>query len=1070
MAVALKSLRVTVDGDSGGYVRAAAAKVDADSKMVAGDRARAASLAQADAAMAKAIPGVGGLSKRLLDGYSAGAQFEAIVKRIANAMDRGMGLDRADTLLDAAYRKFNLTADAAALAERGFVSIVPAVDAMNARMMAAATNAERLQTQLRAQSFQQNMNASFGIGGPDTSAARAADVAAYGAELDRLRAKFNPLFAAGQSYKAELGEISRALQVGAISETEHAVAIERTKASFASQVGVIRNSATAVGLSAGAWQNLGYQINDIVTGLASGQSPFMILAQQGGQVQQVLAGAQGGVGGALRSIGGYLGSLVSVGRVAFGGIVAGAGAATLAVNSYLDAQQRVAMALTGAGRASGATTGSISGIASAGASTFGLSISEARDLAAALAATGKVANDDLLPIVKIGKDIANAFGTDAADATKMLADAFADPVRGADTLNARLGFLDAAQKRNIESLIAQNNLYGAQRALLGGVQQGLSGVSDAVSRTTKGWTALGNAISNGWTDLGGFVAASLGLGRTLDQQLDQAKAKLAELKGNGGYFTGIGFDLPVKLDGGTIAKQQAVVDQLSAALERNRNAAAAAAAAQRSFLQESTVRSLVPEIAQQESLNNQLRVLQDLMTSLGNDEAAGARLKQLGVSFEAITSAIRVASAQIHDFKSEFDRALQGGQIANAAITAFSPTAKADIARQQSLLSTANSNYTGDQRKVLSEQAYSNALKEANTALAEQARARALSANQALASAQLDIDLIGKSIGQQAELRANLQARQQLEQQASQYRTGFDDAEYERLKKINAELGRRTELAARAQIGADISFGRQTALLSPDDVQIAQQLKSIYPDVAEALGSVQAAGLRANQALSQASSTISGNLTTGIADAIDGTKTFGAAMADTGKLVIRALEEMLIKLYIIGPLMRSLQGSFNLFGGSEIGTTLQYGGLPGTAGSSLFGPLAPSALGNVFAGGNIIPFARGGVVSRPVMFPMANGGVGLMGEAGPEAVMPLRRGSDGRLGVSLHGAGGSSSSGGIASGGITFNGGIQIAVPEGTSPTDAATIARTVKDTMTQVVDERIAHHTRYRGMLNRGN
>lgn len=62
------------------------------------------------------------------------------------------------------------------------------------------------------------------------------------------------------------------------------------------------------------------------------------------------------------------------------------------------------------------------------------------------------------------------------------------------------------------------------------------------------------------------------------------------------------------------------------------------------------------------------------------------------------------------------------------------------------------------------------------------------------------------------------------------------------------------------------------------------------------------------------------------------------------------------------------------------------------------------AKGGVFAGGNVIPFARGGVVSRPTLFPMANG-AGLMGEAGEEAVMPLRRGSNGRLGVEMHGGG-----------------------------------------------------------------
>lgn len=52
-------------------------------------------------------------------------------------------------------------------------------------------------------------------------------------------------------------------------------------------------------------------------------------------------------------------------------------------------------------------------------------------------------------------------------------------------------------------------------------------------------------------------------------------------------------------------------------------------------------------------------------------------------------------------------------------------------------------------------------------------------------------------------------------------------------------------------------------------------------------------------------------------------------------------------------------------------------------------------------------FAKGGIVSSPTLFKFANGGTmsnGLMGEAGPEAIMPLRRGSDGRLGVSASGA------------------------------------------------------------------
>lgn len=58
-----------------------------------------------------------------------------------------------------------------------------------------------------------------------------------------------------------------------------------------------------------------------------------------------------------------------------------------------------------------------------------------------------------------------------------------------------------------------------------------------------------------------------------------------------------------------------------------------------------------------------------------------------------------------------------------------------------------------------------------------------------------------------------------------------------------------------------------------------------------------------------------------------------------------------------------------------------------------------SAKGNVFQGGHQVAFAQGGVVNGPTMFPMARGGVGIMGEAGPEAVMPLKRMSNGKLGV-----------------------------------------------------------------------
>jgi phage-related minor tail protein len=64
----------------------------------------------------------------------------------------------------------------------------------------------------------------------------------------------------------------------------------------------------------------------------------------------------------------------------------------------------------------------------------------------------------------------------------------------------------------------------------------------------------------------------------------------------------------------------------------------------------------------------------------------------------------------------------------------------------------------------------------------------------------------------------------------------------------------------------------------------------------------------------------------------------------------------------------------------------------------LIGNIVSNAKGNAISSGKIVPFASGGIVNSPTLFPLTSG-VGLMGERGAEAIMPLARGSDGQLGV-----------------------------------------------------------------------
>lgn len=265
-----------------------------------------------------------------------------------------------------------------------------------------------------------------------------------------------------------------------------------------------------------------------------------------------------------------------------------------------------------------------------------------------------------------------------------------------------------------------------------------------------------------------------------------------------------------------------------------------------------------------------------------------------------------------------------------------------------------------------------------------------------IAKLQADAEAAGQGAGELERLRVEAQLY------AAAERAGITDTEKfaDRFYDLAERAGQAAQALAKAKVAAEIRFGANTAFLSDSDVQIATRLKDLYPNVTTALNSAEAAQLRFNNSARQLSSSIENDLVGGLTDIVSGSKSAGQAFQDMANSIVRSIEQMVIKLLIVEPLMRSLQGlSGGLFGGGSA--------LPGTAGSAYFGPVAPSANGNVFSAGAIVPFAMGGipdVVSSPAIAPMA-----MFGEAGDEGIMPLRRGSDGRLGVTAAGAGGGSS-------------------------------------------------------------
>ena len=147
-----------------------------------------------------------------------------------------------------------------------------------------------------------------------------------------------------------------------------------------------------------------------------------------------------------------------------------------------------------------------------------------------------------------------------------------------------------------------------------------------------------------------------------------------------------------------------------------------------------------------------------------------------------------------------------------------------------------------------------------------------------------------------------------------------------------------------------------------------------------------------------------------------------AAMDDTGER-LRELEDLSERFArTFATSMASAARSGRSFGDTLRSLALSLSNVALRAGlKPLENLLAQGASGLVGAlAGGVTPFAKGGVVASPTFFP-AGGGIGLMGEAGPEAVLPLRRGSDGRLGIAGAGIAGAGGGGGTGAVNVTVN-------------------------------------------------
>ncbi len=429
-----------------------------------------------------------------------------------------------------------------------------------------------------------------------------------------------------------------ALREGLITQQQHAERLNLIGQRYSVATVQAGKFAAQTGLNRYEMLNLSRQMQDVGVSLAGGQSPFVVLTQQGSQILDVFQATNGTVRGFFSQAISWAGRFVaSTAGVVTGVLGIGAGA-LYAASSWQESQREIDRALIGIGRRSGVTVNDINQIARTSATATGLSVGEARDAAVEFAKTGAIYKDNIKAAVDTTHNFAIATGQDAKEAAKSLGAALADPAAGADNLNNKLGFLDGRTRELVISLSNQNRVQEAQKILLDGVAASTARATDTLGPFEKAWAAVGNAASRAKNAVGAALSPN-----TDQENLDGLRGRRQQLtSGTGvGLFNQLG-------NRGEIARLDAEINKLEESLRR-----AAAAAADDRFKQfsvdaDNAVRAVIPQIQQIQNLEKALADIRRAQSdpNVGSRQGLGASNVDAGNAIEVQLLKLKESSAE----------------------------------------------------------------------------------------------------------------------------------------------------------------------------------------------------------------------------------------------------------------------------------------------------------------------------------------------------------------------------------------------------------------------------------------
>lgn len=486
------------------------------------------------------------------------AQLQAVVA----ALDK-QAATRARLKTSIVAQESALATEASAMQQLGSIAIATEqalaalTDEQNRQVRAATAVADAQENaaaaSARAAEMQARIAASTGTGRVGRSAADSASVFAAdfdnaAAAAERLRQRTDPLYAIQAKLNNELAEAQVLYRKGALSADQLADAERRLKIEAEQAATALDRQGrgemgkpSLFGLKPYELTNLGYQVNDVFTQLASGTSITQTLAQQGGQILQLLPGIGAGLVKAFTN------------PLVLAGIAAIAGISVVFVKAANDAERLrgVEGILAGIAGESKQSAQDLAGIAER-LEDIGLSAEES--LAAVRGFLTQGLNTEYLTaFASMAKQVAVVTGEDLPDAMEKLQDAFSGGYDAIAELDDQLQFLTVSEREQIralfdagkaseareiavrklsEQLRDQARASGDAKGALASLTEGLDNFFDALADTAvvKGFIELLNDLGSSFAALMRDTA-NVETIQDLNGQIAEAKRQMALVEG-----------------------------------------------------------------------------------------------------------------------------------------------------------------------------------------------------------------------------------------------------------------------------------------------------------------------------------------------------------------------------------------------------------------------------------------------------------------------------------------------------------------------------------------------------------